>query len=135
MLKEAESFVADTHLRVARTGFEPWFAGRDGRMRMPAPWKQSMVVLLVLYPVVFLFGHFVQLPLLVGRPGLPYWGATFISNTISVLLPSLLIPWAGRRLGWWLHPRPQRRMQMNILGAALVLGLYALSLFVFSRLP
>ena len=135
LLKEAESFVADTHLRVARTGFEPWFAGRDGRMRMPAPWKQSMVVLLVLYPVVFLFGHFVQLPLLVGRAGLPYWGATFISNAISVLLLSLLIPWAGRRLGWWLRPRPQRRMRMNILGAALALGRYGLSLFIFSCLP
>jgi antibiotic biosynthesis monooxygenase (ABM) superfamily enzyme len=131
LLREAEDFVEDTHLRVARTGFEPWFAGTDTRAQMPPAWKQTMVVLLALYPIAFLFGCFVQRPLLLGRAGMPFWSAVFISNTVSVVLLSVLIPWTGRRLGWWLRPRLWHRTRTNILGTLLVLGLYLLMLGLF----
>ena len=42
--------------------------------------------LLMLYPVVFLFGHYVQTPLLMGRIGLPFWAALFIGNIAGVVL-------------------------------------------------
>ena len=45
-----------------------------------------MIVLLLLYPVVFLFGAWVQTPLLMERAGLPFWLALFIGNVVSVLL-------------------------------------------------
>jgi hypothetical protein len=63
--------------------------------RMPAAWKQSMVVLLALYPIAFMFGYFVQRPWLLGRAGMPFWSAVFIANAVSVVLLSVLIPWAG----------------------------------------
>jgi len=40
----------------------------------------------MLYPVVFLFGHYVQTPLLMGRIGLPFWAALFIGNIAGVVL-------------------------------------------------
>jgi uncharacterized protein len=131
LLREAEDFVEDTALQVARTGFEPWFSDRDNRAPMPAPWKQAMLVLLSLYPVVFLFNYFIQRPLLLDRAGLPSWAAAFISNAVSVALLAVLVPWTGRRLGWWLRPRRWHRIRSNILGALLLLGLYASFLATF----
>src|SRR5262249_3590401 len=52
----------------------------------PPPWKQAMVVLLALYPIAFLFGYFVQRPLLLGRAGMPFWSTVFIANGVSVVL-------------------------------------------------
>jgi hypothetical protein len=48
--------------------------------------RQNMLVLLMLYPVVFLFGYFVQNPLLIGRAALPFAVALFIGNVMSVVL-------------------------------------------------
>ena len=38
-----------------------------------------MIVLLVLYPTVFLFGFFVGTPFLMGQ-GVPFWLTLFLSN-------------------------------------------------------
>jgi hypothetical protein len=46
----------------------PIGTGRD----FSAAWKQNMIVLLLLYPVVFLFGLWVQTPILIGKAGLPF---------------------------------------------------------------
>ena len=68
---------------IARTGFDQWFQVKaPGQPSVPV-WKQNMMVLLMLYPVVFLFGYFVQTPFLIGRAGLPFAGALFIGNVIS----------------------------------------------------
>ena len=48
-----------------------------------------MIVLLLLYPVVFLFGALVQTPWLIGRAGLPFAVALFIGNVVSILSAEL----------------------------------------------
>ena len=68
-----------------RTGFDQWFPVAAAGTAPPAAWKQNMLVLLLLYPVVFLFGLLVQTPLLTGRAGLPFAVALFIGNVVSVL--------------------------------------------------
>ena len=61
-----------------RTGFDQWFEVPGAA---PPPWwKQNMVVLLVLYPLVFLLNEWLQKPILVGIFGLPYWAFLFINN-------------------------------------------------------
>ena len=62
---------------------------------MAPAWKQNMVVLALLYPVVFIFGALVQTPLLMQRFGLPFWLALFIGNIIGVLLLARLVPLVG----------------------------------------
>jgi hypothetical protein len=93
-----------------------------------------MLVLLVLYPLVFLFGEWVQTPLLVDN-GVPFWLALFIGNAVSVaLLGWVLIPGASRRLRWWLAPPAgEEGRRLTWAGAALVASLYAASLAVFSQ--
>jgi uncharacterized protein len=133
LLREAEALVEEFHARVVRTGFEQWFADNNDRAIAPPAWKQNMVVLLMLYPVVFLFGLYVQAPLLIGWAGLPFWAALFLGNVASVLLLNWLVPWASRALSWWLNPLTQHRLRVDLGGAVFVAALYAVCLYALSR--
>jgi antibiotic biosynthesis monooxygenase (ABM) superfamily enzyme len=134
LLRESEAFVEAFRTRVVRTGFEQWFTGKDASSVAPPAWKQNMVVLLMLYPVVFLFGIYVQTPVLMGWAGLPFWAALFIANVASVIVLNWLVPWTGQALGWWLAPRKPGHCAIDLGGAALVICLYAACLYAFFRL-
>ena len=133
LLEESAPFVEEFRARVVRTGFEQWFPGAD-RTAAPAVWKQNMIVLLLLYPVVFLFGLWVQTPLLIGKVGLPFWLALFVGNVVSVLLLNWLVPWTSRGFGWWLAPLRDPGGRISVAGGLLILALYAALLLVFSKL-
>ena len=134
LLREAEPLTEEFHARIARTGFEQWFPVPAAGTSPPAAWKMNMLVLLMLYPVVFLFGLTVQTPLLTGRAGLPFAVALFIGNVASVLLLNYLVPWSSTRFSWWLQPAGPRPRRIEIAGTALVLALYAAMVLVFWRL-
>jgi antibiotic biosynthesis monooxygenase (ABM) superfamily enzyme len=136
LLEETPRFSSEFHTRKMKTGFDSWFTrGKGPDAEPPAAWKQNMVVLLVLYPTVFLFGFFVSSPFLVGR-GMPLWGALFVGNAVSTVLLALwFVPWASRALNWWLNPAPGTAARVNWVGAGVVVALYALCLFVFSLFP
>jgi antibiotic biosynthesis monooxygenase (ABM) superfamily enzyme len=91
----------------------------------------NMLVLMMLYPVVFLFGAWFQGPLLSAR-GVPFWLALFIGNVASVVLLSRLVPWVSRRFDWWLAPRGTATLRTNLLGAGVVIGVYVVSLLIFA---
>lgn len=130
LLDEATPLVDDLHARVAHTGFEQWFRdGDDAAARAPA-WKMDMVVLLVLYPIVFLFGTYVTAPLLLERLQLPGPLALFLGNVVSVALTGALVPAVAARLGWWLVPAAGRR-GATVAGAALLCALYAVMIALF----
>jgi antibiotic biosynthesis monooxygenase (ABM) superfamily enzyme len=133
LLEEAKPFTEDFHTRVARTGFEQWFPSPAGQQPPPA-WKQNMIVLLLLYPIVFLFGYFVQTPLLSGWMGLPFAIALFTGNVVSILLLNYLVPWTSVRFSWWLAPGPASRTTVNIAGAVLVSAIYLALVLAFWRL-
>ena len=134
LLEEADAFTEEFHARIARTGFDQWFStAADGRAAIPG-WKQNMLVVLMLYPVVFLFGAFVADPLLLGRLRLPFAIALFIGNVVSVVLLSYLVPWIGDRLSWWLQPVGRSQWRIEISGTLLLIALYALMMLAFWRL-
>ncbi|WP_088344400.1 MULTISPECIES: antibiotic biosynthesis monooxygenase [Rhodomicrobium] len=129
LLEEASAFTEEFHARIARTGFDQWFpTTANTGAPPPAAWKQNMLVLLLLYPIVFLFGSLVQAPVLIGLFGLPFAIALFIGNTVSVLLLSVLVPRASERLAWWLQPSHR---VIEIAGTILVVALYAAMLLAF----
>ena len=134
LLEEAKAFTEEYHARIVRTGFEQWFPLPAGATAVPPAWKQNMLVLLMLYPVVFLFGAFVQTPYLSGRAGLPFAIALFIGNVVSVLLLNYLVPWVSNRFGWWLQPDGGHLRRAEIGGAIVLVVLYALMVLVFWRL-
>jgi antibiotic biosynthesis monooxygenase (ABM) superfamily enzyme len=129
LLEESGSFTDEYHTRIVRTGFDQWFRTDNSAAPSAPAWKQNMIVLMLLYPVVVLFNKLVQSPLLIEHWGLPLWGALFIGNAASVVLLSLLVPWSSRRLDWWLSPS-DRDPKTELGGAALVVGIYALCLLV-----
>jgi len=136
LLAETPRFSFESHTRKVHTGFDSWFtSGQRADVEPPPVWKQNMIVLLVLYPTVFLFGFFIQTPLLLGR-GMPFWLALFLANAlITALLGWYFVPWASRALDWWLNPKPATTPRVNWAGVGLIVALYGLCLLVFSQFP
>jgi antibiotic biosynthesis monooxygenase (ABM) superfamily enzyme len=133
LIEENRSFGTHARVRVVRSGFDTWFQtpGDEASPRAPT-WKQSMLVLLVLYPVVFLFALWVQDPFLI-EAGLPFWLALFIANIVSVAaLGWILVPLANRLFGWWLYPAGPDPRRTSAIGAVLVIGLYIGTMAVFA---
>ena len=127
LLSDEASFDERARVHIVRNELDAWFnAGGEGETA-PA-WKRNMLVLLVLYPVVFLTATWIQEPLLSGN-GLPFWLALFIANIISVVaLGWLLVPAADRVFGWWLRPSGRDRERTTTVGAVVVVVLYGVAL-------
>jgi antibiotic biosynthesis monooxygenase (ABM) superfamily enzyme len=109
--------------------FAGWFPSGPETAAPPA-WKQTALVLLVLFPVVMLEVRFLS-PLLAA---LPMALATFIGNAISVAAVSwVLMRVAVLCLGWWLNPgQGARRQRMELAGAATLVLLYAIEILFFT---
>ena len=134
LIEEAAPLTEEFHARIASSGFEQWF--RDAAAPgAPLPvWKMDMLVLLMLYPIVFLFGVLVGTPLFSNVLGLSFAVSLFLGNIVSVGLTGFLVPWVAGRFGWWLQPAPGTEIRIGIQGAALILAMYAAMVFVFWRL-
>lgn len=105
-----------------------WFSSVSKGAEAPPDWKQGMIVLLVLFPIVMLEMKFLS-PLTVGlNPSL----AMFIGNAISVgLVTWPTVPIVINLLRWWLMPDPKRRWKINVLGTLFVMCLYAIEIALF----
>jgi antibiotic biosynthesis monooxygenase (ABM) superfamily enzyme len=136
LLEEATSFDEETHVRKVQSGFESWFVNPEpSDQAKPAAWKMNSIVLLVLYPTVFLWGFFVGTPILT-RLGVPFYWSLFIGNIFSVAATGwLLIPKGSQLLSWWVFPDKDAPRTTVWYGALIVLVGYALSLYIFSRFP
>jgi uncharacterized protein len=127
-LREVEPFIARSREQRVATSFSGWFTFGDTPGQVPPNWKQSMIVLLTLFPVVMLELLYLS-PLL---QSLNMAVATFIGNAISVAATGfVLIPLAIRALRWWLLPGPNHTAGVEATGIALVIGAYAISIAVF----
>lgn len=140
ILQEANAFSLDTHIRKVRVGFESWLKFTGAQQQSSPPiWKVNMLILLALYPTVFLFSIFAQKPLLIDR-GVPFWLALFLGNAVStIVLGWVVVPVLSKVFGWWLHPlksaAPARISQPWITwaGTVLILCIYAMLLLAFSH--
>src|SRR5262249_27336151 len=133
LLEEATDFTQEFHARIVRTGFDQWFPPTPGAGPPPAAWKMNMIVLMVLYPIVFLFGKLVQGPLLAGVLGLAFPIGLFASNAVSTILLNYLVPWTSTGFTWWLRPAGDVR-RIDIAGAALIVAVYAALVAIFTLL-
>jgi antibiotic biosynthesis monooxygenase (ABM) superfamily enzyme len=134
LVAEAEHLTEEFHTRTVRAGFEQWFreAGED---TAPLPiWKMDMLVLLMLYPIVFLFGVFVATPLFTNKLALPFAISLFLGNIVSVGLTGFLVPWVANHFGWWLQPKGPQPLRTHLLGAGIIVALYAVMVVAFWRL-
>ncbi len=130
LLKEAEAFTEEFHARIVRTGFDQWFRVADGTPK-PAAWKMNMLVLMNLYPVVFVFGTLIGTPFLTNK-GAPLWLTLFIGNVVSVTLLNWLVPWSSGYFRWWLAPKGSATARIDRMGASIVAAIYAVFLLAFA---
>ncbi|CAN5634228.1 hypothetical protein BH09VER1_BH09VER1_15270 [soil metagenome] len=120
-IDEVHRYVEDYRVRRIGTGFEGWFEYSDVS-GPPVPWRQGMIVLAALFPVIttlqhllaFLFNH------------LPSPVAFLILLTIDVtLLTYVIMPHFSRWMGFWLRPGAHSSWRTELGGWAILLGLIA----------
>ncbi len=132
LVEEAEPLTEEFHARVG-TGFEQWFRDESGAPAPWAVWKMDFIVLLLLYPIVFLWGVWVGTPLLQNQMNLPWAVNLFIGNIFSVALTGFGVPWVANHMGWWMSPKGNV-LRINLMGAGLICAVYAISIWVFWKL-
>ncbi len=133
LLTEGEQFNAGMTVKRASHGFNFWFPpGQAPRQSAAFIFKCNLLVLLVLYPIVYLWGYFVSAPLIDAR-GVPFWLSLFIGNLVSTqLLGWWVVPAAFKVFDWWLAPNT--KMWRQIGGYGLVAVLYAVAMAVYAVL-
>jgi antibiotic biosynthesis monooxygenase (ABM) superfamily enzyme len=123
------------NVKRASYGFNFWFPAGKTQAPEQGPaliWKSNLIVLLVLYPVVYLWGYFISRPL-IDSHGVPVWLSLFVGNLVSTqLLGWWLVPAAFRALDWWVTPKAALGRQ--IAGYALLAALYAASMGLYALL-
>ena len=124
-------YVASHHASVVPTGFGSWFAvNAADHVEAPA-WKQAMIVLAALFPLVMV------LNLTVGNL-LAQWHVAFAINVFvgnalgTIALTWALMPVVVRSMDWWLSPRASQRDSW--LGVAAVMLVYGVEIAVFVAL-
>lgn len=133
LIDEGGRYVQNVRVRKTNHGFAFW--ARDSEAAPSSPvWilKSNLIVLLVLYPTVYLWGYLVGQPLMDAK-GAPPWLSLFVGNLASTqLLGWFLVPWALKAFGPWLEQK--RSVATEILGWAMLLLLYVLSMAGFAYL-
>jgi uncharacterized protein len=129
LIEEAEPLTEEFHARMG-TGFEQWFRDESAGSAPLSVWKMDMIVLLLLYPIVFLWGVWVGTPILQDKMNMPWALNLFIGNIFSVLLTGFMVPWVANHMGWWMFPKGNV-LRANLLGALLVCAIYAACVWVF----
>lgn len=128
ILQESKGLITSLESHRVISAYAGWFSSLETTGRLPSKWKQNMIVLLVLFPIVMLEMKYLS-PL---TASLHSSVATFISNAISVyLLAWPFVPLAIKGLKWWLVPKADQERTINLLGLLTVLALYLLEILFF----
>jgi antibiotic biosynthesis monooxygenase (ABM) superfamily enzyme len=132
LLREHDALVRSWEHHRLPGSFAGWFPPDPVSGQSPPSWKQSMLVILMLFPIVVLELRFLT-PVIAGlRPAAM---GTFIGNVISVfLLAWPFMPIAIAAMNWWLMPRDGGTRWVNAAGVALLFALYAGEIAALSRL-
>ncbi len=133
ILQEGQAFICSLESHRISSPFAGWFSmfSKIENGVFPPVWKQTMLVLLVLFPLVMLEFKFL-LPITYGfNQSL----GTFIGNAISVALVSWpMMPFVIWLLNWWLAPQAKNKKNeywISLAGTALVGLLYCFEVVAF----
>jgi uncharacterized protein len=131
LLREHEALVESWTMHRLGSSFAGWFPGDEPDREPPTTLKQSMVVLLVLFPIVMAELRFLS-PMLRGIAPAP---ATFVGNALSVALIGWpFMPIAIVFLNWWLSPKKGSGSLYRAAGYVLLSVLYAAEIAVLWNL-
>jgi uncharacterized protein len=129
LLREHSELVKSWEHHRLPSSFAGWFPSDSVSAESPSSWKQSMLIIAMLFPIVMLEVRFLN-PLL---HGLNTSAATFIGNVLSVFLLSWpAMPIIIALMNWWLSSQKHGPKWINPVGIALLITLYAIEVLLFS---
>ena len=118
-IAEVREYVDDYTIRRIGTGFEGWFEYSHDASP-PVPWRQGMVVLAALFPVIMILRHLLGYLFKV----LPLPAAFLILLTLDLaVLTYFVMPHFTRFMNFWLRPRPDATWRTELAGWSVLLGL------------
>lgn len=127
LLEESKKIISYIETHRVISPYAGWFASIAKVGELPAVWKQTMVVLLVLFPIVMM--EFKYLLPLLSQLNISF--STFIGNALSVSLISFpMMPIAIYFLGWWLLPKPGQQWAESV-GLLIMIALYLIEIWMF----
>lgn len=125
VLQELKPLIVSLESHRLSSPYAGWFNGVEKNGFTPPLWKQSMIILLALYPIVMFELKYLNPNISQFQNAL----VTFIGNALSVALLSwVFLPLAIYFLKDWLTTQDKKT---NILGLLAVLGIYILQLILF----
>lgn len=125
VLKESKTLISSLESHRVISPYAGWFASIAKTGELPPVWKQTMLVLLVLFPIVVFELKYLS-PL---TASLNLSTATFIGNALSVTLISFpMMPIAIYFLGWWLSTHSLKK---TIIGTFVIGLLYLIEIVIF----
>ncbi len=131
LLNEAQDFIITIQRQRVQGAFAGWFPAASPP---PPRWKQTLLVLLVIFPIVILQQRFLS-------PVLRSWGVNsslgvFIGNALSVHLVAWpMMPIAQFIMQWWLSPPPGRQRRLtSALGLGVLTCFYTILVAIFWNL-
>ena len=126
ILREGASIMTSFESHRVASPYAGWFSSIARTEGMPSAWKQTLLVILVLFPIVMLQMKYLspwtrQLDISLG---------TFLACTMSVTLISFpMMPLTVKLLGWWL--KPSLTTYKTIYGVILISFLYLIEVLIF----
>lgn len=128
LLNHTSSLISHLETHRVISPYAGWFASIAKVGEIPALWKQTMIILLVLFPIVMLEMKY----LMPSLKGLNISLSTFIGNALSVSLISFpMMPIAIYFLKWWLLPNQNHRKLATFAGTFTVIALCLLEIWLF----
>lgn len=128
ILKELDPMITSLESHRIISPFAGWFRSIAKVGEIPPVWKQTLLVLLVLFPIVMLEFKFLN-PL---TKSLNISAATFLGNAISVTLISWpMMPIVIRLFKRWLTPDIRTRSKANWIGTVALIALYVMEIVAF----
>jgi len=124
-MKEVRSYVHHYTLRRIGSGFEGWF---DTSTTPPARWRQALVILSALFPVIMVMRQLLS-PIFLMFP-LPV--AFLILLTLDmVFLTYVVMPHYSRLMNFWLRPAADFTWRSELAGCAIIAGIIGFTLVGF----
>ena len=126
-MNEVRRYVHHYTLRRISSGFEGWFDTSENTAP-PARWRQALVILSALFPVIMLMRTLLS-PIFLMVP-LPV--AFLILLTLDmVFLTYVVMPGYSRLMNFWLRPAAIFTWQCELKGCVIIAGIIALTLLGF----
>jgi antibiotic biosynthesis monooxygenase (ABM) superfamily enzyme len=125
-LDEVHNYVEDYQVRRIGSGFEGWFEYTNEAGPI-APWRQGMVVLTMLFPIIMILRQ-VFAPLFKVLP-FPLAFLALLITDVAVLT-FLVMPYFTRWMSFWLRPKPGRPWWSELAGWGVLLGILGTTLTI-----